>query len=69
MVRRSATCDPGRLEQLLRDRLPEDLRRDLEAHLFRCPACRDRRGQYLVHLILGANIVGQSDTAKARAFS
>jgi serine/threonine protein kinase len=42
MVRRAATCDAGRLEQLLRDRLPEEARRDLETHLFLCPACRDQ---------------------------
>jgi eukaryotic-like serine/threonine-protein kinase len=42
MVQRSATCDPNRLEQLLRDRLPEDARRQVEAHLFLCPGCRDR---------------------------
>jgi serine/threonine-protein kinase len=42
MARRPSTCDPTQLEALLRDRLPEDSRRDLEAHLFLCPACRDR---------------------------
>ena len=42
MVRRSPTCDPGRLEELLRDRLPEDARLQVEAHLFLCPTCRDR---------------------------
>jgi serine/threonine-protein kinase len=42
MVRRSPTCDPGRLEELLRDRLPEDARQQVEAHLFLCPTCRER---------------------------
>ena len=42
MVRRSPTCDPGRLEELLRDRLPDDARLQVEAHLFLCPTCRDR---------------------------
>ncbi len=42
MVQRPKTCDAGRLEMLLRNRLPEDARRDLEAHLFLCPACRER---------------------------
>lgn len=36
------TCDPLRLDWLLRDRLPDIGRRDLEAHLAGCPACRDR---------------------------
>jgi serine/threonine-protein kinase len=35
-------CDTHRLELLLRDRLPGDSQRDLEAHLLRCPACRRR---------------------------
>jgi eukaryotic-like serine/threonine-protein kinase len=42
MALRSKTCDPGRLEQLLRDRLPEDARRQVEAHLFLCPSCQAR---------------------------
>jgi serine/threonine-protein kinase len=42
MVRRSATCDTSRLEELLRDRLPADARQQLEAHLFLCPACRQQ---------------------------
>jgi serine/threonine-protein kinase len=42
MALRSKTCDPDRLEQLLRDRLPEETRRQVEAHLFLCPGCRDR---------------------------
>jgi eukaryotic-like serine/threonine-protein kinase len=42
MALRSGTCDPDRLEQLLRDRLPEEARRQVEAHLFLCPACRGR---------------------------
>jgi hypothetical protein len=45
MAYRPSTCDPIRLEQLLRDRLPEDSRRDLEAHLFLCPDCRERLDQ------------------------
>jgi serine/threonine protein kinase len=42
MALRSGTCDSGRLEQLLRDRLPEDARRQVEAHLFLCPGCRNQ---------------------------
>jgi serine/threonine-protein kinase len=42
MARRKATCNPGWLDLLLRDRLPEDSRRDLEAHLLACPACRTK---------------------------
>src|SRR3954447_1445057 len=42
MVRRSAACDPNRLEELLRDRLPEETRLQVEAHLFLCPDCRGR---------------------------
>jgi serine/threonine-protein kinase len=42
MAHRLSTCDPGRLEQLLRDRLPDDARRELEAHLYLCPQCRER---------------------------
>jgi serine/threonine-protein kinase len=42
MMPRSKACDPRRLDGLLRNRLPEDLQRDVEAHLLVCPACRDR---------------------------
>jgi serine/threonine-protein kinase len=36
------SCDPQRLALLLRNQLPEDGQRDLEAHLLACPACRDK---------------------------
>jgi serine/threonine-protein kinase len=42
MALRSGTCDAGRLEQLLRDRLPDETRQQVEAHLFLCPGCRER---------------------------
>src|SRR5579871_1642261 len=42
MMPRSKSCDPHRLDGLLRNRLPGDLQRDVEAHLLVCPACRDR---------------------------
>jgi hypothetical protein len=35
-------CDPHRLDLFLRDRLPEEARRDVEAHLLSCAPCRDR---------------------------
>lgn len=45
MASRLETCDPRRLDLLLRNRLPEDFQRDLEAHLLVCPACRDKLDQ------------------------
>ncbi len=42
MIPRSQACDPRRLDGLLHNRLPEDMQRDVEAHLLVCPACRDR---------------------------
>ncbi|TMQ34877.1 MAG: serine/threonine protein kinase [Planctomycetota bacterium] len=42
MALHAKTCDPRRLDLFLHDRLPEDARHDLEAHLLMCPACRDR---------------------------
>jgi serine/threonine-protein kinase len=37
----SRSCDPRRLDLLLRNQLPEEGQRDLEAHLVVCPACRE----------------------------
>jgi eukaryotic-like serine/threonine-protein kinase len=42
MIVRGETCDTNRLEQFLHDRLPENSRRELEAHLLLCPACRSK---------------------------
>jgi serine/threonine-protein kinase len=36
----SKTCDPRRLDLFLRNCLPDDFQRDVEAHLLVCPACR-----------------------------
>jgi serine/threonine-protein kinase len=42
MAMQNQACDPRRLDLYLRDRLPNDLQRDVEAHLGVCPACRRR---------------------------
>jgi serine/threonine protein kinase len=42
MAMRPEICDPRRLDLFLRNRLPEDSERDLEAHLGVCPACRNK---------------------------
>src|SRR5262245_47448694 len=42
MVARSRFCDHGRLDEFLQDLLPEDRRREVEAHLLACPACQGR---------------------------
>ena len=39
---RPGKCDHRRLDLLLRNQLPEDGHRELEAHLVACPACRVR---------------------------
>jgi serine/threonine protein kinase len=42
MVKRPKACDPERLDQFLRNRLPASFHRDVEAHLDVCPACRQK---------------------------
>src|SRR5262245_52391795 len=42
MAFRSRACEEHRLDLFLRDQLPEDSHRDLEAHLLICPACRNK---------------------------
>jgi serine/threonine-protein kinase len=42
MTWRPQACDSRQLDLFLRDRLPEDSQRDIEAHLLACPACRDK---------------------------
>jgi serine/threonine-protein kinase len=42
---RSRTCDAGRLELFLNNRLPADTHRDMEAHLLICPGCREKLDQ------------------------
>jgi eukaryotic-like serine/threonine-protein kinase len=44
-LRRELLCDRRRLDLFLQKELPEDSRRDLEAHLDFCPACRDKLDQ------------------------
>jgi serine/threonine-protein kinase len=45
MAFHSRACDERRLDQFLRDQLPEDSQRDVESHLLICPACRDKLDQ------------------------
>jgi serine/threonine protein kinase len=42
MARRPESCDQGRLDLFLHNRLPDQHREDVEAHLSVCPACRNK---------------------------
>jgi serine/threonine protein kinase len=42
MAKQTQACDPGRLDLFLRNCLPENFQRDVEAHLGVCPVCRNK---------------------------